>query len=365
LAHLETYGRFNVGWLTFRNDPVARACLQRWREQCLAWCFDRLEDGRFADQKYLDEWPERFGAVRVIQHKGANVGPWNVGRYELTQGDGSLKIGGDSLLFFHAHGFEPEAPGRPRELNLRKYGVEDTALLREYIFCPYEHALKDAIAAIAPALALALLADHGRDTAARLQALENTVTRLQEALTASEAERSAQLGVIDGLQQQLAVSETDRTSRLAVISKLQSLLDASEADRSARFVVIDGLQQQLQASEGDRAARLDAIEHLRAQLAASEGDRAARLDAIEHLRAQLAASDADRVAGLNVIQSLRDHLASAESQRLSLERDRGALQLELQRLHQQLDAIQASRLWRWTAPLRRRPFSHWPFASQS
>src|SRR5262249_40688234 len=50
----EIYGLYNVGWLTFRNDPNGLAVVSWWRDRCNEWCFDRLEGDRFADQKYLD-----------------------------------------------------------------------------------------------------------------------------------------------------------------------------------------------------------------------------------------------------------------------------------------------------------------------
>ena len=47
-----SYGTYNVGILGFRNDAAGRACLQWWRERCLEWCYDRVEAGKYADQKY-------------------------------------------------------------------------------------------------------------------------------------------------------------------------------------------------------------------------------------------------------------------------------------------------------------------------
>ena len=80
-AAFERYGIFNVGWLTFRRNDAALACLTWWRERCLEWCFDREEPSRFADQKYLDDWPSRFEDVHVVRHKGANVASWNLANY--------------------------------------------------------------------------------------------------------------------------------------------------------------------------------------------------------------------------------------------------------------------------------------------
>ena len=59
-ADLLISGQFNVQCQLFRNDDVGKKCLHEWMQQCLEWCFDRYEDGKFADQKYLDSWPEKF-----------------------------------------------------------------------------------------------------------------------------------------------------------------------------------------------------------------------------------------------------------------------------------------------------------------
>lgn len=84
-ANLELvrYGRFNVGWVSFRNDSRGLQCLNDWYSNCLKWCYDRVEGERFADQKYLDAWPHKFPGVRVIGHRGANVGPWNIVDFQL------------------------------------------------------------------------------------------------------------------------------------------------------------------------------------------------------------------------------------------------------------------------------------------
>ena len=97
-------GIYNVGWLSFRRDGNAFDCLKRWRRQCNEWCYDRLEKGRFADQKYLDDWPKRFKNVAILQHKGANVANWNIGNSCLYAGKNKIFAGGQPLIFFHFHG---------------------------------------------------------------------------------------------------------------------------------------------------------------------------------------------------------------------------------------------------------------------
>ena len=102
----ERFGIYNVGWLSFRRDANADACLRWWRERCLEWCYDRAENGRFADQKYLDDWPSRFKNVAVVEHKGAGVAPWNIQSTTINRHQGRFLIDGEPLIFYHFHGIQ-------------------------------------------------------------------------------------------------------------------------------------------------------------------------------------------------------------------------------------------------------------------
>ncbi|MCW5798247.1 MAG: Glycosyl transferase [Nitrospira sp.] len=134
--HLEEYGRYNVGWLMFRNNQEGLACLKWWRQRCLEWCYDRSEAGRFADQKYLDEWPSRFPGVIVLDHAGLNAAPWNLGGTVITQTEAGIQIDGQPLVAFHFHGFK-----RIRQWlydpNLSDYQVQSSIAMRRGIFAPY------------------------------------------------------------------------------------------------------------------------------------------------------------------------------------------------------------------------------------
>lgn len=98
------YGRFNVGWITWKRDPPGIACLEDWRARCLEWCYDRCEGGKFADQAYLDDWPGRFSSVHAISHPGANVAPWNVARHVLRRCGQGFLSDDQPLVFYHFHG---------------------------------------------------------------------------------------------------------------------------------------------------------------------------------------------------------------------------------------------------------------------
>lgn len=126
LRHLEIFGVYNVGLLSFRNDARGLAVLEHWREQCLNWCFDRVEDGRFADQRYLDAWPGRPGVV-VLQDPGAGLGPWNFMRHRIDLGSDPPSVDGRPLVFYHFQGVKAIRRGL-WDIGLDEYGPMEPAL---------------------------------------------------------------------------------------------------------------------------------------------------------------------------------------------------------------------------------------------
>lgn len=96
-------GIYNVEFLTFRRDERGLEALHWWRDRCLEWCYARVEDGKMGDQKYLDDWPERFEGVHVLEHPGGGLAPWNVERYELARRNGSVLVDDRELVFYHYH----------------------------------------------------------------------------------------------------------------------------------------------------------------------------------------------------------------------------------------------------------------------
>lgn len=146
LQRLERLGRFNVGWLIFRRSPSALACIAWWREQCIEWCYDRYEPGRFADQKYLDAWPATFNGVRVIDHPGVNLAPWNLGRHRVSIRDGCVYADDRPLIVYHYHGLRQRSPTL-YDTQLQHYGIWRPAKVLAAIYRPYI-ALLEALAAL-------------------------------------------------------------------------------------------------------------------------------------------------------------------------------------------------------------------------
>ena len=134
-ASLEA-GRFNVGWIYFKNDASGLACLRWWKDRCIEWCFDRVEADRYADQKYLDGFPELFEGVKIVSQRGANAAPWNVDGMRFSEKAGQLRVDESPLLFYHFHGLKQLRPWL-FDLNIGAYGARCWGLLRRRVYLPY------------------------------------------------------------------------------------------------------------------------------------------------------------------------------------------------------------------------------------
>lgn len=156
-----TLGRYNVAWVTFRKDKSALACLRWWRERCLEWCHNRAEDGRFTDQKYLDDWTSRFRNVAVLRHKGADLAPWNLANYDIRREGGRVWVDTDPLIFYHFSGFK-QVVGGLFDLNLTSFGVEPSRALRYGIYAPYIRELRQALSELRLLLPQTTLRTGGR-----------------------------------------------------------------------------------------------------------------------------------------------------------------------------------------------------------
>jgi hypothetical protein len=101
-------GIYCVQFMYFKNDEKGLIVLNWWKEACIDWCFARHEDGKFGDQKYLDDWTSRFEGVFSSTEIGIGLAPWNVQQISLTDKNLDLKFKKDhsihALYFYHYHG---------------------------------------------------------------------------------------------------------------------------------------------------------------------------------------------------------------------------------------------------------------------
>jgi len=88
-----TSGQYCVQFIIFERDN-GEEVRKWWEERCVEWCFAREENGKFGDQKYLEEWPIIFDPlVHVLQNKEQAMAPWNAIRFPYSD-----------AIFYHFQG---------------------------------------------------------------------------------------------------------------------------------------------------------------------------------------------------------------------------------------------------------------------
>lgn len=138
----EIHGKYCVQFMYFKNEERSLKVLDTWRKQCIDWCFDRKEEGKFGDQKYLDNWEKEYECVHVMKNLGGGVAPWNVQQYNFI---GKRKIVGREistgvkfeLIFFHFHGYKLFK----KNIFYMNHGYEISKNVRKIIYYRYTHEL--------------------------------------------------------------------------------------------------------------------------------------------------------------------------------------------------------------------------------
>jgi hypothetical protein len=132
---MERCGVFNGGWTAFRRTPEGLQCLAWWLERSLEWCYDRVEGERYANQAYLNKFPQIAPRTRVLSQKGYNCAPWNIGNYKVTERGGRLWVDDEPMAFFHFHGLKRRFGFF--QIQHRDYGAEVSLLMRNKLYRPY------------------------------------------------------------------------------------------------------------------------------------------------------------------------------------------------------------------------------------
>lgn len=135
------YGRFNVGWVTFKNDEEGKKCLKQWMKDCLEWCYQKVEKDRFGDQKYLDKWPSLYKNLHIIKNKGANVAIWNIPNYQLSFKEDKIFIDNQPLIFYHFANIT-QIGKSTFNTNLSRVFKNLKGILLDKIYMPYLKELK-------------------------------------------------------------------------------------------------------------------------------------------------------------------------------------------------------------------------------
>lgn len=131
-----TSGKYCVQFMVFKNDLNGGDVLEWWRHQCELWCYNRMEGGKFGDQKYLDDWTTRFTSVYVSKNEGAGVAPWNMQKFDIFRLSEEFFIRNtitkkeSKVVFVHFHNLKP--------INNTKWHVGDYSISEDFKFLVYK-----------------------------------------------------------------------------------------------------------------------------------------------------------------------------------------------------------------------------------
>lgn len=110
---LKRNGIFCVQFVAFKNTSVALKILQNWRTQCINWCYAYHQDGKYGDQKYLNDWPELYtNNLATVKDPELCLGPWNIIQYQIKLVHVKPKLNryfSNQLkepVFYHFHGLK-------------------------------------------------------------------------------------------------------------------------------------------------------------------------------------------------------------------------------------------------------------------
>ena len=88
-------GHFCVQFIIFKKGN-GQVVLEDWKKSCLNWCSTNIEDGKFGDQMYLNDWPLKFKSyIHILGKESFAMGPWNALRYPFSD-----------AIFYHFHGIK-------------------------------------------------------------------------------------------------------------------------------------------------------------------------------------------------------------------------------------------------------------------
>jgi hypothetical protein len=134
-------GTYNVAFQVFKNNEQGLACLNKWRIQCLDWCYAFLdkENKRFGDQGYLDTWLDDFpGQVKVFKplETQANVALWNINRFNVSYQGGQILVNDKPLVFYHFSNMQILSDSIIAN-NFWDYYVQNTPVITQNLYLPY------------------------------------------------------------------------------------------------------------------------------------------------------------------------------------------------------------------------------------
>ena len=142
------YGKFQAGFIGFKNDMQGLNCLNWWNQKCIEWCYGEPDSktGRWGDQKYLDKITEMFSSVKISRNLGVDAAPWNTiynNNFNITSKDNEVFIESDKLIAYH---FACLSIFNENDYDLWTFNyLEISSAIKSNIYIPYIKSLRNTI----------------------------------------------------------------------------------------------------------------------------------------------------------------------------------------------------------------------------
>lgn len=130
------FGIYCVQYVYFKRDKDGEECLNWWRNECLKWCYSKLENGKYGDQKYLDYMGSMFSNVHAIENRGVGIANWNQEQYIYNHSQYTLTYHRKEwpIVFFHYNGVNVKIEGNKLIFEISKYLIKSVRelFIKEY-----------------------------------------------------------------------------------------------------------------------------------------------------------------------------------------------------------------------------------------
>ncbi len=108
-------GIYNLGFVALADTSETRNAVHWWQTRLEHECVsNRMSDGLFVDQKFMDLWPVYCAGTDILRDPSYNVAYWNLDTREVVPCDGGgYHVAGRPLAFFHFSGIVPGSSRHP------------------------------------------------------------------------------------------------------------------------------------------------------------------------------------------------------------------------------------------------------------
>jgi len=107
------YGIYNLGFLGVNiSSTQSVEFLKWWENRILNFGYNRVQEGYFVDQLWINLAPLFFDKVAIIREPGYNMAPWNLHERVISSySESKILVNGDCPLFFyHFSSFSYKTP---------------------------------------------------------------------------------------------------------------------------------------------------------------------------------------------------------------------------------------------------------------